>query len=375
MPTERARTASRPGAADCGCLLIADISGYTDYLVASPLEHAEDVLADVTATVVGLLQPVFQLNKLEGDAAFCYALEGELDASMLLDTIEECYFAFRTRLRGIEHSTSCTCPACAKLPVLNLKFIVHYGDFIRRSAASGEELTGQDVILVHRLLKNSVAETLGLSAYALFTDACVEALGMSPAGLGLLPHRETYGDIGETGVQVEDLERRWTEEKERRRTFVPRGEAAFEIETLLPAEPAVVWEWLTAPARRMLWQGNKIDETSSGGRRGAGTTSFCVDGRSEIYEEILDWRPFQYFTERNTLRGSVKLVVTTELEAAPDGTRVRTRGGRLEGKDRLLWLALGPQIRRRERERYRRLADLLAQPGPRFATPTRLPVL
>lgn len=375
MRVGRPRPLSRPGAADRGCLLIADISGYTDYLMASPLEYAEDVLADVTETVVGLLEPVLRVNKLEGDAAFCYALEEEIDASMLLDTIEECYFAFRTRLRGIEHSTSCSCPACAKLPVLNLKFIVHYGDFIRRPTASGEELTGQDVIVVHRLLKNSVAETLGLHAYALFTEACVSALGMSPAALGLLEHRETYADVGGTGVYVEDLERRWKDEQERRRAFVARDEAAFEIEALMPAAPAVVWDWLTTPARRMLWQESRIDEISPAGRRGAGTMSFCVDGRAQIYEEILDWRPFHYFTERNTLRGSLKLVVTTELEPVADGTLVRTRTGKLRGKDGLLWLVLGPQVRRKLRHRYRRLSALLAQPAPRFATPTRLPIV
>lgn len=362
----------RPGGADRGCLLIADISGYTEYLVASPLEHAEDVLADVTATVVGRLEPVFQLNKLEGDAAFCYALEGAIDASLLLDTIEECYFAFRARLRGIEHSTSCDCPACAKLPVLNLKFIAHHGDFIRRPTASGEELTGQDVIVVHRLLKNSVAEALGLPAYALFTEACVAGLAMNPGALGLVEHRETYSDVGETGVYVEDLERRWQEERERRRVFVPRDGAAFEVEALIPAAPAVVWDWLTAPAHRALWQGGSVDETTPGGRRGAGTTSFCVDGRADVYEEILDWRPFQYFTERRTFPGPVGLVVTTELEPSGEGTLVRTRGGRLEGRDRLLWLAVGRRARRDLQAAYGRLAGLLA---PRFATSTRLPVV
>jgi hypothetical protein len=73
-----------------GCLLIADISGYTEYVVSSPLEYAEDVVAGLTADVVQRLEPIFQINKLEGDAAFGYALDGELDASMLLDSIEEC---------------------------------------------------------------------------------------------------------------------------------------------------------------------------------------------------------------------------------------------------------------------------------------------
>jgi len=371
----RGRSPSEAGVACRGCLLLADISGYTDYLLASPLEYAEDVLSDVMTTVVGRLEPVLRLNKLEGDAAFCYALESEIDSSMLLDTIEECYFAFRARLRGIEHSTSCSCPACAKLPALNLKFIAHHGEFIRRATDSGEELTGQDVIVVHRLLKNSVAETLGLTAYALFTEACVVALGMSPPDLGLVEHRETRADLGETGVFVEDLESRWQEEQGRRRSFVTTGEAAFEVETVMPAPPPVVWDWLTSPGRRMLWQGSRIDEVTAGGRRSTGTTSVCVDGRAQIYEEILDWRPFRYFTERNTLRGSIKLVLTTELEEIEEGTRVRTRARRLQGKDRLVWLAVGPQVQRKLRDGYGQLAQLLAVPEPRFSSETRLPVL
>lgn len=372
MLSGRSRSPSRITAAERGCLAIADISGYTDYLVASPLEHAEDVLADVTSTVVKRLEPVLRVNKLEGDAAFCYALEGEIDASLLLDAIEECYFAFRARLRGIEHSTSCDCAACAKLPELNLKFIVHWGDFIRRATPTGEELTGQDVILVHRLLKNTVGDALGFPAYALFTAASVEALGLTPATLGLFEHQESYADIGETDLWVENLEGRWQEERERRRTFVPREAAAFEVEARVEASPAVVWEWLTAPTRRMLWQAASVDETSPAGRRGAGTTSFCIDGRREVYEEILDWRPFTYFTERKTFSGNVELVITTELEPAGAGTIVRTRGGRLEGRDRLLWLAVGRRARRDLQAGYKRLAGFLE---PRFSTSTRLPVL
>jgi hypothetical protein len=54
--------------AERGCLLIADISGYTDYVVASPLEYAEDVVADITRDLVHRLEPVVRVNKLEWDA-------------------------------------------------------------------------------------------------------------------------------------------------------------------------------------------------------------------------------------------------------------------------------------------------------------------
>ncbi len=347
-----------PPTTERGCLLIADISGYTDYVVSSPLEYAEDVVADITRDVVERLEPVLRVNKLEGDAAFGYALDDDLDASMLFDSIEECYFGFRRRIRGIEHSTNCSCNACVKAPELNLKFVVHHGEFIRRSGARGEELTGHDVILIHRLLKNTAAEVLGLSGYALCTEACVNALGIDPVALGMRSHSESYEDVGDVPSWLVDLEARWDSERERRRVSVGVEEAAFAVEVALAAPPPVAWEYLTSPQKRLLWQVDQIEEADAGGRRCTGTSSVCVDGRTQIYEEILDWRPFDYFTERLTLSRGVRVVMTTSLEAVGDATRVVSRV-RPDGVGRLSWLTAAPRLRRRLEGRYRRLATLM----------------
>ena len=55
-------------AAQPTCFLIADISGYTGYLVDVELDHAQDILADLVGAVVTALRPSFRLAKLEGDA-------------------------------------------------------------------------------------------------------------------------------------------------------------------------------------------------------------------------------------------------------------------------------------------------------------------
>jgi uncharacterized protein YndB with AHSA1/START domain len=345
---------SKPLAAERGCLVIADISGYTGYVVESPLEHAEDVLADVTGLVAERLGRVLVLNKREGDAVFGYVPEGALDGTMLLDAVEDCYFAFRNRLVGMQHATSCDCNACGKLPELDLKFVVHFGDFIRRPAADGEELTGSAVIVAHRLLKNAV-EAKG---YALLTESAVTELGIDPDGLGLAEHREDYPDVGEIGGWTLDLEARWHSELDRRRILVGAREAEFEFETVVPVPPSVAWEHLTTPAKRTLWQG-RVEQETTGGRRGPGTTSFCVDGRFRIFEEILDWRPFSYFTEARTFPGG-KLVVTTELLAEGAGTRVRVRG-KPERSASLTSRLTAPLRKRSLRQAYDRFADLLAQ--------------
>ena len=42
-----------------------------------------------------------------------------------------------------------------------------------------EELAGRDVILVHRLLKNTVSEKVCTRAYALYSDACIQTMGIT----------------------------------------------------------------------------------------------------------------------------------------------------------------------------------------------------
>src|SRR5687768_8851699 len=94
------------------CLLIADISGYTDYLAGVELDHAQDILADLVDTVVSGLRPTFRLAKLEGDAAFAYVIAETIDGSLLQDTVERTYFAFRRRMRDIRQASRCECNAC-----------------------------------------------------------------------------------------------------------------------------------------------------------------------------------------------------------------------------------------------------------------------
>src|SRR6476619_5750691 len=163
------------------CFLIADISGYTGYLADVELEHAQDILADLVGAVDSALRPDFRLAKLEGDAAFMAMPAETIDGSMLLDTIERCYFGFRRRRRDVRQATSCECNACSRIPDLDLKFVVHHGTAIQHKVAGQQELVGSYVIVVHRLLKNEVVEQLGIDAYALFSQAYIDAADLDPA--------------------------------------------------------------------------------------------------------------------------------------------------------------------------------------------------
>ena len=112
-------------------------------------------------TVVRCLRPPFKLAKFEGDAAFLCAVGDRFDGSLLQDAIESAYFAFRKRLRNIDQATSCECKACHGMQQLDLKFVVHHGEFIATGHALPDEFAMVDdefeVELLHPMARLAFA--------------------------------------------------------------------------------------------------------------------------------------------------------------------------------------------------------------------------
>lgn len=331
-------------AADRGSLVLTDISGYTSYLLGTELEHAQDVLSDLMRVVVGRLQPPLTVTKLEGDAIFSYALDGTCGASTLLDTIEQTYFAFRSRQRDIAHATSCTCDACSQIPTLDLKFIVHHGSFVRRDLAGNEELTGRDVIVLHRLSKNSAAEVLGTKGYVLLTDECMGALGLDGTALGMRPHVERYDDVGKIECCLEDLGERWQQESERRRVYNGPAGASFERTVAVPVDRMTAWEWVTAPDKRALYAADEVTLMSPGGRQRAGVTNHCMHGPEVVVEHIADWRPFHYFTKGYDFPGVGRMHWTFEFVEDDGATTLSVRGEPLTGERLAAWAQIESDV-------------------------------
>ena len=317
---------------------IADISGYTNFLAGVELDHAQDIIADLMDTVVKGLRPPFRLAKFEGDAAFVYAATKKVDGSMLQDSIESAYFKFRRRVRDIKQASVCECKACVAMGDLDFKFVVHHGEMVKQKMGGREELAGRDVILVHRLLKNTVSEKVGNRAYALYSDACIHAMGIDPVAQGLTEHRETVDIIGDVKVWLRDLEAAWNNENEATRVEVAREEAYVIFEFDIAAPRQTVWEYLTVPGQReKWWPTDAIIEKSGNGRRGVGTENHCMHGKNAIVEEVLDWRPFDYLTLSTLLPipGTPKIVMTRAVEDRPGGsTHLEMRVAKPKPKDK-----------------------------------------
>jgi class 3 adenylate cyclase len=142
-------------------LVLADISGYTRFARLHRLSqaHAESIICELLDAVIATTEHPLKLNELLGDAAFFYAPSDGTSASArsVFDQITQFREAFDKRALELTGECSmCVCDACRTAGTLRLKVIAHEGEAVITHLRGFEKIAGEDVILAHRLLKNSI---------------------------------------------------------------------------------------------------------------------------------------------------------------------------------------------------------------------------
>lgn len=195
-----------------GYLVLADISGYTSFVAQTEIEHADTALSYLLETIVEKLSDLLTIGQLEGDAVFAYVEESKLqEGKSLLELIDHTYLAFRDHAAALYAGATCPCRACKAIPTLDLKFMVHHGEFVLQQVAGAKHLLGTDVNLIHRLAKNHVSESTGWKGYALFTNQGLERMQTDKASF--LQQTESYEHLGEVETYVMDMHVRYKEMK------------------------------------------------------------------------------------------------------------------------------------------------------------------
>ena len=185
-------------------LVILDISGYTNFITQRTVSllHAEQIITELMETVIDLAEHPLQVNKLEGDAALLYR-ECELGhaevARSVFSQVNAFFPAFYQCLaKQRETRANCTCEACTNIDNLALKAFVHSGEIAVNQVRQFEELAGEDVILIHRLLKNHVPSR----DYVLMTEVARAGAELSTENLQI--HHENLEGVGETNLWLTD---------------------------------------------------------------------------------------------------------------------------------------------------------------------------
>src|SRR5438552_3149870 len=143
------------------------------------------------------------VESAEGDALCALAADRVLGPpATLLDVLEDAVAAFRGRQRELQADDSCSCNACRNVGNLDLKIVAHHGRFLRQMVGDRSQAAGVNVVLAHRLLKNSV----GRRAYILLTEAALRWAGLDADLTGLDAHTERYEHFGDVRYFVRDLD-------------------------------------------------------------------------------------------------------------------------------------------------------------------------
>lgn len=302
-------------------MVLADISGFTVFMEKNEIEHSANILNDLIRLLIDGLSPVLEIAEVEGDAVFAYAPAAHITrGELLLELIEAVYVTYRDRRRTMQHNASCACRACRSISSLDLKFVVHYGDYVLQTLIGKAKPVGASVNLAHRLLKNKVHATTGWRGYALFSDPCLKAMEISPPGIR--ETRESYENMDTVGTGSIDLDARYRHLVKDRRIRVPQKDADLSFSHDFSVLPPVVWDWMTDPEKRNTWlEGARLSVTQKpGGRMGPSARYHCA--ASDTIEEILDWRPFDYYTFRMS-KGHFHAIITCAFHHLDSGTRVR----------------------------------------------------
>ncbi|MBI3163287.1 MAG: DUF2652 domain-containing protein, partial [Chloroflexi bacterium] len=87
--------------------------------------------------------------------------------------------------------------ACQRILDLRLKAFLHHGEVVFKKIRQFEEMAGEDVIIVHRLIKNSIPS----NEYILMTDAFYQLAGDLP-NMNMEKRQEIYEELGAVNINV-----------------------------------------------------------------------------------------------------------------------------------------------------------------------------
>ena len=181
-------------------LAIADISGYTQFMVSQniEIEHSQYIISQLIESIILQIDIPLQISKLEGDAIFLYAHNNneQFTSEQINKEVGEkllvFFTAFHDKIHEIKQANHCACGACSHVDALKLKIVAHCGEAFFYHINQFDELSGKDVILIHRLLKNSVP----VEEYILMTESAYSEIEF-PMQIEVKEGTENYEHFGQ----------------------------------------------------------------------------------------------------------------------------------------------------------------------------------
>ena len=178
-------------------LCIPDISGFTKFMGHTDFELSSKVIPSLLNKIIYSNEIDLKISEIEGDAVLFYRTGDLPSFEKLMSQCHFFYTEFYNQLNQLRKQFSDNDDA-KKIPkILGLKIILHHGMEVATVPVGNHvKLMGEDVIVAHRLLKNSIAS----DEYILLSNALMDFYGEKN-----IIRKFEWGELQEDEILVEHL--------------------------------------------------------------------------------------------------------------------------------------------------------------------------
>jgi class 3 adenylate cyclase len=175
-------------------LILSDISGFTEFMSSTELAHGSKAVNMLVNAIIEAVGDEYTVAELEGDAVFLVKKGAAPSKKELLDVCIRIFHAFHFQRQWLQYHAVCPCKACKEIANLQLKFVAHHGRIGEMQVGHFTTVSGTDVIIAHRLLKNSVPS----HEYLLLTENLLNRAADSPEVIEMewINSSDEYASIG-----------------------------------------------------------------------------------------------------------------------------------------------------------------------------------
>nr|WP_294896687.1 DUF2652 domain-containing protein [uncultured Pedobacter sp.] len=152
---------------------IPDITGFTKFITSTEdPEFANKVITKVLNKVATANILEMDIAEIEGDAVFFYKIGRLPSVKKVAKQCQLIYDTFNLTIADFQQSHPEMYDKYLSKHQLGIKIVVHHGHINLTKINGHTKLMGEDVILVHKLLKNSIEEP----CYILLTNKYLDKL-------------------------------------------------------------------------------------------------------------------------------------------------------------------------------------------------------
>ena len=175
-------------------ILIPDISGFTEFITNTDVEHGAHAINILIDAIVQEVGDEYDVSEIEGDAVLLIKKGPAPSQEELENICLRIFNAFHFRRKFMQQHNICPCGACQAIINLTLKFVAHHGPVAEITVGRFVKQSGPAMIVAHRLLKNSIDN----HEYLLVTEKLLQQVTNSsdPVEMEWVHSSEEYPSIG-----------------------------------------------------------------------------------------------------------------------------------------------------------------------------------